>query len=314
MADGKPKVSVIIPTYNRAHLICRAIQSVLNQTYQDFEIIVVDDASTDNTEDVIIRNFNDSRIRFVRSQDNRGASAARNKGIELAKGKYIAFQDSDDEWFAEKLDEQIETFRIISPEVGVIYTDMLWVCKDGKIKYWHSPTLIDGALINPRTLDYQVAGIGIQSTLMKKEFVEYVGYFDEAFPKYIDLELMIRLSKHCLFYHIKKPLVKYYESDGIWSNMNTLPVARKLLLERYSNDIKKNKAFIAHQYFLIGCAHQACDEFTEAKSYFMKAFKIEPLSAKFLLLLIISSFGQKTFYAIRGVYRKIRNLKYGIWK
>ena len=94
----RPTVSVIIPTYNRAYLIDRSIQSVLNQTYQDFELIVVDDGSTDNTED-IIRQFQekDKRIKYIKYDKNKGGSAARNTGIKNSVRKYIAFQDSDDE-------------------------------------------------------------------------------------------------------------------------------------------------------------------------------------------------------------------------
>jgi len=86
MAEKAPKVSVVIPTYNRAHLVGRAIRSVLNQTYQDFEIIVVDDGSTDNTKEVV-KSFNDPRIRYIRHEKNRGGSAARNTGIRAARGK-----------------------------------------------------------------------------------------------------------------------------------------------------------------------------------------------------------------------------------
>ena len=179
-----PKVSVIIPTYNRAHLIGRSIQSVLNQTYQDFEIIIVDDGSTDDTEDVI-RNFNDSRIIYIRHKENKGPSAARNTGIKASKGEFIAFQDSDDEWFPEKLDKQIEAFEM-NPGFGIIYTDMLRIDKEGAIKYWHSPTVSHGQIINPNTMDYQVMGLGIISTLIKRECFNKVGYFDENYPRLED--------------------------------------------------------------------------------------------------------------------------------
>jgi glycosyltransferase involved in cell wall biosynthesis len=256
MLNEKPTVSVILPTYNRAHLVGRAIQSVLDQTYQDFEIIVVDDGSKDNTEEVI-NGFTDTRIRYVKHQQNKGGSAARNTGIKFAKGKYIAFQDSDDEWLPRKLEIQRETFEVVSLEVGVIYTDMLRIENNGNEKYWHSPTVKYGSIINSRTLDYQVIGIGIQSTLIKRECFDRVGVFDERFPRFIDLDLFVRLLKNYHFYHIKKPLVKYWATEGISSNNKTISIARKLLLEKYFEDVKQDSEFIANQYsMMVGHSNQ----------------------------------------------------------
>ena len=91
------KVSVVIPTYNRASLLKRAIKSVLCQTYPDFEVIIVDDGSTDNTEEVI-RSFDDKRVKYIKLKKNKGYPVALNKGVKTAKGEYIGFLDSDDEW------------------------------------------------------------------------------------------------------------------------------------------------------------------------------------------------------------------------
>ena len=105
--ENKPTVSIIIPTYNRAHFLGEAIQSVLDQTYQDFEIIVIDDASTDNTEE-LVKSFGDERIRYIRLKENSGASSVpRNTGLRAARGEYIAFLDSDDRWFPTKLTKQM---------------------------------------------------------------------------------------------------------------------------------------------------------------------------------------------------------------
>ena len=118
-------VSVIIPTYNRAACLKLALASVLNQTYQNFEIIVVDDASTDGTADVV-RGFADARITYVRHDVNRGkvgaGAAARNSGIARAQGTYIAFLDDDDEWLPEKLARQVAVLDRGPRSVGAIYT------------------------------------------------------------------------------------------------------------------------------------------------------------------------------------------------
>src|SRR5262245_46961170 len=111
-----PKVSVIIPTHNRADFLRDAIFSVLNQTFQDFEIIVVDDASTDNTSEVIGA-FNDERIRYLRHDTNKGGSAARNTGILNSQCDYIAFLDDDDQWLPEKLAKQVDTLIASPPDV-----------------------------------------------------------------------------------------------------------------------------------------------------------------------------------------------------
>ena len=104
--QNEPLVSVIIPTYNRGRLILDSINSVLNQTYKNIELIVVDDCSTDNTEE-ILKSINDSRIKYVKLEKNSGACIARNKGIELSTGEFIAFNDSDDLWITTKLEKQL---------------------------------------------------------------------------------------------------------------------------------------------------------------------------------------------------------------
>ena len=100
------KVSIIIPTYNRADVLVTSIQSVLQQSYTDFELLIVDDGSTDNT-DIVVESIHDDRIRYLKMPENKGVAAARNEGIRQAKYDYIAFQDSDDHWKPEKLEKQM---------------------------------------------------------------------------------------------------------------------------------------------------------------------------------------------------------------
>jgi len=241
-----PQVSVILPTYNRGHLIKRAIGSVLNQSLIDLELIVVDDGSTEDIEK-IVKSFDDGRIKYIRHEANRGAGAARNTGIKASCGEYIAFQDSDDEWLPEKLERQIEAFKGLGRDAGVVYTDMLRIGEDGKSCYWTSPTVRKGCIVNLETLDYQAACLGIQSAMIKEVCFDEVGLFDESFPRFIDLELFIRLSKRYEFYHIREPLCRYYYTEGISTDINALCIARVLMLKKYFNDIKDKDTFLLNQ-------------------------------------------------------------------
>ena len=278
LSSNSPKVSVIIPTHNRAHLIGRSIQSVLNQTYQDFEIIVVDDGSTDNTREVI-KEFQrkDKRIKYIKHSKNKGGSAARNTGIKTSRGEYIAFQDSDDEWFPEKLEKQMGFFKNMPAEVGIVYTDM-WRITGNIKKYLYSPEIMPkDKIIYEQALDYSVGNIGIQTSLIKKEVFAKAGMFDEKFPRFIDLEFFIRLSKYYYFFHINEPLVNYFDADkGISSNTKALITARKLILEKYFEDIKKDKKILAKHYLGIGNSLCINGEIKEGEIYFAKAFKTYP--------------------------------------
>lgn len=117
---GAPRVSVIISTYDRAALLPRAVNSVLAQTFSDYELIIVDDCSSDDTQEVIAE-FTDPRIRSVRHKENRGLPASRNTGVRNAKGEYIAFLDDDDEYTPERLSLQVSRFEAASPAVGLVY-------------------------------------------------------------------------------------------------------------------------------------------------------------------------------------------------
>ena len=289
MNNNRPTVSVIIPTYNRAHLLGRAIKSVLNQTYKDFELIVVDDGSTDDTEKVV-GNFKDERIRYISLEKNMGAGVARNRGIEASRGKYIAFHDSDDEWLAEKLEKQTGVFNAASSDVGYAYTDMWHVLRDGEKHYWHSPAISKGRIINEKNMDYQVHRLGIQTTMIKKRCFGTIGVFDVRFPRFIDLEFFVRLAKHFNSCHIREPLVKFYDqTDGISSNNRAYSVGRMLLLEKYYDDVRNNRKFVANQYLLISKHSYSYGNVAEGRRYLLKAiatcpFYLRLLSFNFKLL------------------------------
>lgn len=303
----KPTVSVIIPTYNRVHLIGGAIQSVLDQSYKDFEIIVVDDGSTDNTEEVI-KEFQeqDKRIVYIRHEKNKGAAAARNTGIKAARGKYIGFQDSDDEWFPEKLEKQIKIFENASPEVGVVYTSF-WRIEKTKRTYI-PPTRVTQKEGNIHSELLKGNFIGTPVSLIKKECFKKGGMFDESLPRLQDWELVIRLSKYYNFKCVDEPLlISYYQPYSISANRKALVRALELILEKHFEDFKKDKKLLSRHYFGIGVSLCSNGDFKNGRNYFIKAVKAYPLNTKLLLVAFLSFFGQDAYNKIVENYRKVRS-------
>jgi glycosyltransferase involved in cell wall biosynthesis len=254
MNSSLPVISIILPTYNRAKTISRAINSLLEQTYQDYEIIIVDDASEDETKE-IVKGFADEKIRYIQCKQNKGRGAARNLGIQESRGKFIAFQDSDDEWLPKKLEKQIKVFFTAEPELGVVYSDMTRITKDGTEKYYKSPIIQQDRIIDPDTKYYAVYGIGIQSTLIRKECFERAGCFNENFLRFEDAELFIRLSQYYRFHHLSEALVKYYESPWLPSDWDKYIHARESLLTLYAQEIKHEKGFLLREYLCLGFYH-----------------------------------------------------------
>lgn len=303
-----PKVSVIIPTYNRAHLIGRALKSVLNQTYQNFEIIVIDDGSTDNTEE-IVKSFSGERIRYIRHKVNKGYPAALNTGIKAAKGKYIAFQDSDDEWFPEKLEKQMKIFEYAPPEVGVVYTGYWRIYEDDKKIYTPREE------VTPKEGDVHKEllkrnFVGAPTMIIRKECFERVGMFDEDLPQLQDWELLIRLSKYYNFKCVDEPLLtSYYILDSMSSNKESFIKSIEYILSKHFEEFAKDKKLLSKYYFIIGlniCLNLS-DNFKEGRNYILKGVKVNAFNIKFLLTALLSFFGPDVFKNVIKIYLEIKS-------
>ena len=189
-----PLVSVIIPTYNYANYLSRAIESVLAQTYRQIELIIVDDGSTDNTASVIeyYKNKYPDVIRYF-YQKNSGPNAARNKGLDLVQGEFIALLDADDEWFPEKLDKQV-SFAHANPKYGMIGCGIRWVKDDKTIIFegFGIPVPPRGELI--KHLKMRSFGFGGSSgVVIRKHCFDVVGNFDESLRGSEDRENCVRI-------------------------------------------------------------------------------------------------------------------------
>jgi glycosyltransferase involved in cell wall biosynthesis len=298
-----PTVSVIIPTYNRAHVLGRSIQSVLNQTFQDFELIIVDDGSTDDTE-ALVNRFRSKKIKYIRHQVNQGGSAAPapNTGLRLAKGDYIAFQDDDDEWMPEKLERQMKVMCTAPPEVGVVYARCT---KYDSLGYYIRPLKVakkEGylfkQLLNECCIQWTTA-------LIRRECFDKVGLINENFLFARDWDFLLRISQHYQFLYIDDPLVIIYE----------LPERRRLkyerrivdiqrILEMYLPQIKQDRKVLAKYYDQI--AHVSCmlGRIGQGRHYYLKSLKAYPMDIVSISAFLTSLLGSRIYNTAATIYRR----------
>ena len=241
MQVGNIKVSVVIPSYNRERTIKRCIDSAAFQTYMPFEIIVVDDGSDDRTVEIVKDLMALDGIYAclnIIQQNHKGAQAARNIGILNAKGEYIAFLDSDDEWLPEYLETQILYLNRMKRE-AVLYSDCVTFDeRSKKKKVWRLPgssgNMYKFLLIHQAPM--------FPALFVKKDTLIQIGLLDEKVVAYQEWETSIRLAKQNMFVHVNKPLFLYHFHDG-----DTISKSKRKALKGYSYIIKKHRKAILEE-------------------------------------------------------------------
>lgn len=250
MSRNKPIASVILTTYNRSDILPRAIKSVLKQNYQDYELIIVDDHSTDRTEDVV-NSFNRDKIKYIHHEQNRGLAAARNTGIRKAQGKYIAFLDDDDEWLPGKLEKQVE-FLDKHPDIGMVYCGMRRIFKDGHVDQF--PDLkgfVFSKMLSSQALVSNGSGVLIRASMLAD-----IGLFDEKLKRGIDGYLFRKITQRYPVDYVNEILVNYYENrDDRITPVNTVAENKKCIegiqytLDEFSEGFKCYPKARAKRYF-----------------------------------------------------------------
>lgn len=244
-------VSVVIPTYKRSEMLERAINSALNQTLKEIEIIVVDDNDPNTiyrskTEKFMERYSNDERVKYLKHEKNKNGAAARNTGIANSKGKYIALLDDDDFYYPAKLEKQAK-YLDENPDVGGVYCGR--VQKARKIY-----GILEGDL--SREILTQVFTPTTPALMFRKSVLENIGGFDESFRRHQDYELLLKFFKNYKLGVIKEPLVEIGDNSGENElHGEKLEENKKKFLELFKDDIErldqnlpgfKNKVYISH--------------------------------------------------------------------
>ncbi len=322
MSGGDPavKVSVIIPTYNRAEYIADALRSALSQHYQDFEIVIVDDGSTDGTRD-IVAGFDDPRIRYL-LKDNGGVSSARNLGIRESSGEYLAFLDSDDIWFPDNLAKKVSVLDA-HPDAGLVCSDAyLFDGSTGTMlgRRWHdhgSPDRIDprkAARAPFKQLLKKGCFITPQATLVRRSVFARAGYFDESLRTHEDWDLFTRVAKLYPICLVDVPLLKIRKHDGnltaSWRNMYRSAVTvlgrapYSLLLNRAELRLLNQR--LARTHFSYGKSQILAGEIEAGRKKLRQAIATRPLYLRPYFYLAGSTLGFGPISTIRTFMKAVR--------
>ena len=280
----EPKVTVIIPSYNYGHFLGEAIQSVLDQSLQEWELIVVDDGSTDNTREVVAA-FVAPRIHYIHQQ-NRGNPAARNAALRLAKGEYVAFLDADDVWFPEKLKRQVAQLDSLPPTVGLVYSDVyLFNNEDGTIirRFMQGRRPPQGRILR-ELLDTEGWFISDTGSLIRREVFQRVGLYDESLWWYEDWEMWVRIAATYEVAAMDEPVARCRRHSA---NLSKAPegmyrhgqTARRKVMASYPLSRQERRALqhnIAHHEYLYGIDQLRLGERGEAWQAFRRSLRLRP--------------------------------------
>ena len=300
IAGNAPAVSVVIPTRNRPRQVLRAVQSVVGQTWADLEIVVVDDASTSDVGDALAV-LGEPRLRVLRHDQRRGACAARNTGIAAARGTYVALLDDDDEWLPTKIAVQVERFAASSPEVGLVYCGVEVVSEaTGEIRRRTLPTGTPPAYGDL----LRSTGFGASAAMVRRECFAVVGGFDQTLAGAQDRDMWLRIAKRYRLAYVPEALVRWYiHGEQITADLGAKITARRQLLRKYADDLRRHPAALARLLLSLGMMYGADAQRASAAWCFLRAIRRsprDPVPYRHLARLLSSRTGYRTWVRETG--------------
>ncbi|WP_293026660.1 glycosyltransferase family 2 protein [Natronococcus sp.] len=263
-------VSVITPTYNRAETLPRAIESVLAQSHEAFEHVIVDDGSTDDTASVV-EGYDDDRIEYLRLEGNNGANVARNEGIRAASGEYVAFLDSDDEYYPRKLETCVAALESLPETYGGVFHG--YDIYRGE-EYLGPEATHEGRVTRSNLGEANVPGSFI-TTMFRASVFDVVGDLDEAMASSQDYEFYLRVAREYDFYGLGTILAKHYRrEDSISLDVAARREGKTQLIERHGDVLTDRRH--AHHHYLLGLTHAKRGEMATARRELARAIRLHP--------------------------------------
>lgn len=282
-----PLVSVVIPTRDRSRLVAQAVESAFAQTYPAIEVIVVDDGSTEDISGALAP-FAARGLRIIRHDRNLGAPAARNSGIAAARGEYVAFLDSDDEWAPEKIERQVALMLASGGAVALVYCGIRKVDESGRVLGYKVPTK-RGMIFDDLLRDNCVGSTSV--ALVSRAALDEAGGFDVSLKSRQDLDLWLRVARRHAVDFAPEPLVTYrVHASRISSNADARAQGYEAVLRKYFAEISANPVVLASYYFDIGRFRLMTGERSLAATLFKKSL-LTSFSPKALVAFLISGIG-----------------------
>jgi glycosyltransferase involved in cell wall biosynthesis len=315
-----PRVSVLIPTHNYARFLGEAIQSVLDQTYKDFELIIVDDGSMDNTRE-IFENFNDPRIRYI-CQDHLGVSAAHNTGLKACRGEYITGLSGDDLYLPQNLEKKVKLLDS-RPDAGLVCSDA-YVFDNSTgatlCKLWHDPKRSNPSF-DPVKASRQPLKeflhwgffIMLQATMLRRQVFTAVGGFDESLPTHEDWDLIIRIVQRFRIEVIDEPLLKLRRHNANLSideekmYCGGVSATNKAISSGSFSDeeLKLLRKNLIPQHSRFGRWALLCGRETAARKALIAGIRLNPWKIKLYGYLLLSLLGTKKILVLKSWKRKL---------
>jgi len=292
-------VSIVIPTFNRGEYLPRAIDSALDQTFADIEILVVDDGSTDNTTE-IVNNYDDDRVQYLRHETNMGANAARNTGIKTSNGQYVSLLDSDDELHPEYLEKSIPRLENCDSDVSVGVFTSFRILTDKGIE--NTVNARSGRITSLKMFKNGPVGT-FSCVTFKSSIFDKIGLLDESLVSCQDLDFYIRVLRDYEMIGVDQVLVDYHShSDNLSNDTERRLKGQKVVLEKHKNTLPDE--FRAAYHYKIADRLTRLDRLPQAQSELRKAICLDKHNVSYPAHYAALKLGKKPYH----VTCYIRNL------
>ncbi len=303
-----PKVSVILPTYNRAHLLPRAVASVLGQSFRDFELIVVDDGSKDGTVE-LMRGYGDPRIVFLPPERNLGDAGARMRGIAKARGEWLAFQDSDDEWLPDRLRLQMDYAAALGPDFALVGGTLLRYV-GGPIERITWPLAEAGAERGEVDRQRFVAGFCayLQSLIVRRAAYEELGGFDTRLKARSDFEFCMRLSQRYRIAAVIEAVALSYETpEGISLRADYRFSDIDHMLAKHGEVLARDPRAHAHYWYQHARAAFELGRDGVGRASSLQALRLDPRRPYHWALALAGAFGGKAAWRLIRANQRLKS-------